>query len=175
MAPDKGKTPKHYWGLVMRQNESIYISVFHKFKIHGVLKVPYQNWKELLKSWFMLLLTPALEHLLVNACIIMSRCCLQRLTREGDISFFLSPVYMYVHPCTTIQRNCTRRKIWSHATSPWHKKHIYVYSHPLHVSTMAKIHNFITMQFPLIILTALISSKEFGFHYILQLKKLGKQ
>lgn len=43
------------------------------------------------------------------------------------------------------------------------------------MNTMAQIRNFITMQFPLIILTALIGSKEFGFHYTLQLKKLGKQ
>lgn len=34
----------------MRQNESIYISVFDKFKIDGVLKVLYQNLKELLTS-----------------------------------------------------------------------------------------------------------------------------
>lgn len=108
MAPDKGihhlkKTPKHYWGIGMRQNESIYIFVFHKFKIHGVLKVPYQNLKELLKSQFMPLLNPALEHLLVNDCIIMSRCCLQRLRQHKGRRLFFSLSCAYV--CTPIYNN----------------------------------------------------------------------
>lgn len=52
---------------------------------------------------------------------------------------------------------------------------IYMSTAIYYMNTMAQIRNFITMQFPLIILTALIGSKEFGFHYTLQLKKLGKQ
>lgn len=46
----------------------------------------------------MLLLNPALEHLLVNDCIIMSRCCLQRLRQHKRRRCFLfSLSCMYTH------------------------------------------------------------------------------